>query len=84
MTAEFIKTLALLIGIMHNTSTEVDVYTMVECPYAHCYHAVNESGYCLFSETNFKQDTQLYPGDTVYVISLQNEENRVVRVFKAD
>ncbi|SFT02835.1 hypothetical protein [Paenibacillus sp. BC26] len=80
-----IKILALLIGLMNNTPTEVSVYTIVECPHEHCYEATDGlESHCLFSESNIQQETPLYIGDKVYAIFLQNEEHRVVRIIKAD
>ncbi|SEO63186.1 hypothetical protein [Paenibacillus sp. OV219] len=85
MIPSFIKALALLIGILSNTPTEVSEYTIIECPHEHCYEATNGSdNLCLFNETNIQQDTPMYAGDKVYVIFLLNEEHRVVRVIKAE
>ncbi|SDW85123.1 hypothetical protein [Paenibacillus sp. CF384] len=84
-TLSMIKALALLIGMMNNTPTEVSVYTMMECPHEHCYDAINDTGdHCLFSETNFRQETRLNEGDKIFAIFLQNDEHRLVRVVKAE
>lgn len=85
MIPSFVKVLALLIGMLSNTPTEVSEYTIVDCPYEHCYEGTNGlENICLFTETNIQQDMSLSEGDKVYVIFLQNEEHRVVRVIKAE
>lgn len=88
MALSFIKMLALLIGIMHHTPTEVAAYTLIECPHEHCYDATNGDSefHLIFDETIVQNwnDAQLRAGDKVYAISLKNEEHTLVRIIKAD
>lgn len=87
MTLSFIKMLAVLIGIMNHTPTEVETYTLIECPHEHCYDATNGDPefHLIFDETIVQNwnEVQLRASDKVYAIFLKNEEHTLVRVIKS-
>jgi hypothetical protein len=85
MTLSFVKVLALLIGLMNHTPTEVKEYTITHDGVEYYDAVTPDSKYHLI----FKEDSVLdgrsnpvHPDDHVYAIFLQDEEHTLVTVVR--